>query len=288
MQIDYALILSAGLGTRMGEIGKKLPKVLWPIYFKSLLELQIQYCQRLGIKKIYINTHYLHEEIALFLETNKLNNLVTVLHEDPLLGSGGAIHNLASQKEINYKGKLLIVNGDQFLFFDQNCWDRAFEKLAQSRAVLFGIAVDAGASYNRTIVKNGKLVEIIKNLDRKENYETYSGLGLLNLDGLEKVAGISSFFDTVANFKKENIQLITPSKFEYWDFGTFEIYAENIFKISDENFSETEMVKFLKSNNALNGDKGDFVIIGNRSIDLEGKANFKSGEITGFNISQKI
>ena len=49
MQIDYALILSAGLGTRMGEIGKILPKVLWPIYFKSLLELQIRYCQSLGI-----------------------------------------------------------------------------------------------------------------------------------------------------------------------------------------------------------------------------------------------
>ena len=52
-----ALILAAGKGTRMGEIGKVLPKVLWPIYERSLLELQVQYAKSLGIKDIYIKNH---------------------------------------------------------------------------------------------------------------------------------------------------------------------------------------------------------------------------------------
>jgi len=41
MQIDYCLILAAGFGTRMGKIGKKLPKVHGPDFEKSLLELQV-------------------------------------------------------------------------------------------------------------------------------------------------------------------------------------------------------------------------------------------------------
>ena len=44
MQLDFAYILAAGKGTRMGEIGKVVPKPLWPIYEKSLLELQVAWC----------------------------------------------------------------------------------------------------------------------------------------------------------------------------------------------------------------------------------------------------
>ncbi len=72
MQIDYALILSAGKGTRMGEVGKLLPKPLWPIFHKTLLELQVEYCLELGIKKIFINTHYLAESIRNFLFEKKM------------------------------------------------------------------------------------------------------------------------------------------------------------------------------------------------------------------------
>ena len=56
MKIDYCLILAAGFGSRMGEIGKILPKVLWHIFEKSLLELEIEYARSLGIKKIFINS----------------------------------------------------------------------------------------------------------------------------------------------------------------------------------------------------------------------------------------
>ena len=43
------LILSAGFGTRMGPIGKALPKVLWPIFEEALLGIQIEYVNELKI-----------------------------------------------------------------------------------------------------------------------------------------------------------------------------------------------------------------------------------------------
>ena len=236
----------------------------------------------------YINTHYLHDEIISFLKKENLENLVIVLHEEVLLDSGGAIHNLAIRDEVDYKGTILLVNGDQFLFFDKKYWFQAIEKTKNSRAVLFGIKVNADSAYNKTIVKNGQLIEIIKNTDKNQDYETYSGLGLLNLEGLKKVNGISKFFETVADFKNERIEFITPEVFEYWDFGTAEIYAKNIFKILDNENLESEMINFLKINNALNGNKETFVDKKNCSIDLDMKSHFHKETLFGCGISQQI
>lgn len=288
MQIDYALILSAGLGTRMGEIGKKIPKVLWPIYFKSMLELQILYCEELGVKKIFINTHYLHDEIELYLKTHNLFKKVTLLHEDPLLDSGGAIHNLAARSDVNYQGNLLLVNGDQFLFFSKKFWEEALAKLKESRAVLFGIKVDKNSNYNETILKADRLVEIKKNIDKDHDYITYSGLGLLNLNGLVPVSGISRFFETVANYKKEKIEFITPDKFEYWDFGTAEIYARNIFKLAAREQRESLMGKFLIKSNTFSDDDKLFCDVNNLSIDLDCSGKLGQNSIHTKGLFQKL
>lgn len=288
MQIDYALILSAGLGTRMGEIGKVIPKVLWPIYFKSMLELQIRYCQDLGVKKIYINTHFLHDEIINFLKENKLENEVTVLHEDPLLDSGGAIHNLARRSEVNYSGNLLLVNGDQFMFFNDDFWIETTKQIGTSRAVLFGIKVDKEAAYNETVTATNKLVEIRKNTAKSNDYITYSGLGLLNLKGLKPVDGISRFFETVADYKNENVLLMTPSKFEYWDFGTADIYFNNIMKLANNHERESQMGDFLKKHSAFSGIEEKFLNAKISSIDLEGKGSFSANSIVAKGIVQKV
>lgn len=288
MQIDYALILSAGLGTRMGEIGKKIPKVLWPIYAKTLLELQILYCKNHGVKKIFINTHFLHEEIEQFLMERDLLKDVTLLHEKILLDSGGAIHNLAEQSEVNYKGHLLLVNGDQFLFFDNRFWQRAIERVRVCRAVLFGITVNKNATYNETVVNENKLKDIKKNVEKKNDYITYSGLGLLNLNGLRPVHGISRFFETVANYKEETVEFVTPDNFEYWDFGTAEIYAENIFKLSKTQERNTEMGKFLKTSGAFDFEEKLFLDKMSRSIDLEATGRFFPQTLCGAGIIQKL
>ncbi|MBF0297535.1 MAG: NTP transferase domain-containing protein [Oligoflexia bacterium] len=126
MEIKRALLLAAGMGTRMGNIGKILPKVLWPVFERTLLELQIKYLKSIGIEEIYINTHHCHEQIKNFVKKHRkeeeeggddesLFKNTFFIHEPTLLDIGGAIHNVASLKQIDYQGFLLVVNSDQFL-----------------------------------------------------------------------------------------------------------------------------------------------------------------------------
>lgn len=288
MQIDYALILSAGLGTRMGEIGKNLPKVLWPINGVPLLELQIRYCEEIGIKKIYINTHFLHEQIEKFINSKKWNIEITLLYENPLLDSGGAIHNMAARAEVSYTGNLLLVNADQFLFFEKEIWDEALRELQDSRAALFGIIVDKAAAYNETVCKDKKLKEIKKNVEKKYDYMTYSGLGILKLDGLLRVEGISRFFETVANYKTESVSMIELKKSEYWDFGTAEIYAENIFKLFDHENDQAGFIAFLKRHNIFNESRRFFLSREKKSINLDSNGIFSDSAIVCGEIIQRF
>ncbi len=289
MQIDHALILSAGLGSRMGEIGKKLPKALWPVFYKCLLELQVDYCHDLGIDRIFVNTHFLSEDIEAFILSNKKFEDVTILHEDPLLDTGGAIHNMASRGDVNYLGNTLLVNVDQFLFFDNEYFKKALLTLEKSRAALFGIKVDKGANYNETVLVNGLLKEI-KKADNLSNYVTYSGLGILKLDMLAPIAGVTKFFDTVANYKNERIEFIVPENFEYWDFGTSEVYFKNIKKIYQNitNDKKSLLIEFLSKHDALKEVESNFFNKELNSINLKGAGVFERNSIVGLGIVQPV
>lgn len=287
MQIDYALILSAGLGTRMGEIGKIIPKVMWPILNKKLIDLQIDYCKELGIKKIFINTHFLANVIEAHIRDNYAGEVV-LLHEDPLLDSGGAIHNLAALPEVNYQGNLLTVNGDQFLFFESSEMKRALNLLADARAVLFGIEVDKNENYNETKISDERLVDIVKN-DKTKNYITFSGLGLIKLNDLRKISGPTKFFQTVANYKEEVVKMIVPRNIEYWDFGTAEIYYRSI-KEMQKNLTNNQsmFIHFLKNHQVKLENISDYINPDLQSINLEGQKNFEYGSIIGCGKIQKI
>lgn len=257
MPIDFAYILAAGKGTRMGEIGKILPKPLWPIFEKSLLELQVLWCQSLGINKIYVNAHFHADQVQ--KEVNRISKIygveIVVLHEDPLLDSGGCIHNLGEQKEIKYRGKFLLVNSDQFYFFSKIDIEKALEVLSSKNtpAVLFSLKVEKSDGYNETILDSAGKLKSIEKQTEKQNYLTYSGLGLIDLEKLSPIHGISKFFETVANYKEKDVYFITPEKAEYWDFGTSSLYAKNIKKVIQmKNANESSsFVKFLETSGAL-------------------------------------
>ena len=259
MQIDHCLILAAGFGTRMGPIGQRLPKVLWPVYEKALLELQVLYAKELGIKNIYINLHYAREGILEFAETNSLFDDVTLLIEQPeILDIGGGIHNLARQ--VDYQGRLLVLNADQFFYMPKEDFFKRLNSFNQDPLILFNYLVDPKDGYNSLVCNDKReVIELKKNADiiHLSEVETYTGISLINLSALTPQEGSSKFFDSVCPFLKEKVNAVLLDDVDYWDFGTVNRFWKTTYLIMDEFIKNPNhpFIQFLIRHEALDPDK---------------------------------
>lgn len=113
--IRTAMILAAGLGTRLRPLTANIPKALIEVQGKPMLERVIGYIVDAGIGNIVINTHYLSEQITDFINVNSWRFPATfhIIHEPEILGSGGGILN-AMQKIVDEP--YLVVNCDILLW----------------------------------------------------------------------------------------------------------------------------------------------------------------------------
>lgn len=209
----------------MGEIGKSLPKVLWPVFEKNLLELQVEYVKTLGIPKIFINLHHQKELILESVRNKAVFDEVIFLTEEEILDIGGGIHNLA--KTVGYQGNLLVLNADQFFLMSKNFLEESLNKLTDNPVILFSFPVDPQLGYNCLSVGDDSSLKAIipaKELTQVKSGVTYTGNSLVNLNKLSPVSGKSSFFNSVANFEKNRIMVNSVGNLDYWDFGTAQRY----------------------------------------------------------------
>jgi len=89
-----ALILAAGFGERLRPFTKNIPKPLFTLGGRPLLDIIISKLAQAGCQAIMINTHHLHQKIDSFLSEKKYPIPVTTCHEPEILGTGGAIKNI--------------------------------------------------------------------------------------------------------------------------------------------------------------------------------------------------
>ena len=87
-----AMILAAGLGTRLQPLTDNLPKALVKIRDKTLLEIAINNLVRNGFDKIIINVHHFAEQVIDFVGRNNFGADITISDErDKLLDTGGGL-----------------------------------------------------------------------------------------------------------------------------------------------------------------------------------------------------
>lgn len=87
------MIFAAGLGTRLKPFTENHPKALAMVNNKPLLQRNIEYLQKYGIKEFVINVHHFPEQILSFLEANNnFNSKIFISDEtDALLETGGGL-----------------------------------------------------------------------------------------------------------------------------------------------------------------------------------------------------
>jgi aminoglycoside/choline kinase family phosphotransferase/choline kinase len=104
-----ALILAAGLGTRLRPHTRHTPKPLFTIDGRPLLDRIIRDLIRAGAEALLVNTHHLPECIAEFIRRQAYPVPVTTRHEPVILGTGGAIRNAADFWD---RRPFMVVNSD--------------------------------------------------------------------------------------------------------------------------------------------------------------------------------
>jgi NDP-sugar pyrophosphorylase family protein len=88
-----ALILAAGLGTRLLPYTQHTPKPLFPLGDRPLLDIIIRRLEAAGCESVIINTHHLHNMITDYINSRKYSIPVNTRHEPVILGTAGAIKN---------------------------------------------------------------------------------------------------------------------------------------------------------------------------------------------------
>lgn len=107
-----AMILAAGMGTRLGEITSRIPKILVDINGKTLLELILQKLKNEGFDEIIINVHHfadMIEEKADILAKEIGVSVVFSDERDQLLDTGGGLYKARAFFD---NKPFLLYNGD--------------------------------------------------------------------------------------------------------------------------------------------------------------------------------
>ncbi|HSG74252.1 MAG TPA: nucleotidyltransferase family protein, partial [Nitrosopumilaceae archaeon] len=105
-----AVILAGGRGKRLKPITDYVPKPLVPLNNVPILEWQIRYLKKFGIKEFIICTGYKTDQIENFLKAkNNLGVKIQYSVEKTPLGTGGAIKKIIS---LIKDKSFLVINGD--------------------------------------------------------------------------------------------------------------------------------------------------------------------------------
>lgn len=87
-----ALLLAAGLGTRLRPVTNHIPKCLVPIHGKPLLGYWFDLLLADGdVERLLVNTHYLPEPVRAFIAASSWKDKIEMVHELELLGTGGTV-----------------------------------------------------------------------------------------------------------------------------------------------------------------------------------------------------
>lgn len=111
-----AVLLAAGLGTRLRPLTDATPKCLVPVGGRPLLDIWLDTLSELGVEEVLVNTHHLADQVVDHVASRHGEPPVRLLHEPTLRGSAGTLR--AARQLLADERWFLAVNGDNLTDYD--------------------------------------------------------------------------------------------------------------------------------------------------------------------------
>jgi len=91
-----AMILAAGLGTRLRPLTDDRPKALVEVAGHTLLEITLRRLQKFGVREVIVNVHHFADMVVDYLKKNdNFGMRIEISREDVLLDTGGGLKKAA-------------------------------------------------------------------------------------------------------------------------------------------------------------------------------------------------
>ncbi len=252
-----AMILAAGLGTRLKPLTEETPKALMPVVNTPALARNIAYLSSYGIREIIVNCHYLGQKIIDFVKTMISSELKLEVKEEPeILGTGGGIFNC---RDFLGKGPFLVVNSD---IITNISLDKVLESYKKSGAMVTMVLHNRKPFNQIQLNSAGNIVKI--NNENHENLLAFTGIHVLEPGIFDYIpnSGYSDIIDVYRSLIAAKIDINSfVAKGHIWhDIGTIESYRN----------ANRELLEL----------KGEKISIGNNTI-IDPSAVFKNWGVIG-------
>ena len=219
-----AMLLAAGLGTRLRPYTLYRPKPLFPVLNTQLLHLTLARLRKAGCATTVVNAFHLKDQIQAALVNEKG---VIVQEESKVLGTGGGL-----RMALRHFGTepVLVVNGDIYHTIDyQQVWSHHSESGAAVTMVMHdfprfnNVGVDADNQITGFTVPGARPDKFSRTL-------AFTGIHVVDPSVLKQIAPDTNYsiIDCYSNYLEQNGSINAYiAKDHYWtDIGTPEDYLE--------------------------------------------------------------
>lgn len=247
-----AMILAAGLGTRLRPLTNDRPKALVTVGGRTMLEIVLRRLWGFGVRDVVVNTHHYSEAILAYLKANdNFGMRIEVSPESILLDTGGGLKNVASFF-LNASGSpqepFLVHNVDVLSTIDL---DRMMRFHAEQSALATLAVQDRRTSRYLLFDEEGELCG--RRGDRDEMPElvrparevealAFSGIHIISPELFAKMEeeGCFSIINTYLRLASMGEKILAfPSNEYYWrDLGRPESVEQAVRDMSDGTYTE--------------------------------------------------
>jgi NDP-sugar pyrophosphorylase family protein len=205
-----ALVLTAGLGTRLDPLTRLMAKPAMPLGDRSLIERVIGWLGSQGVRHAVLNLHHLPSTITGIVgDGTHLGLSVRYSWEQPLLGSaGGPRHALPLLPDL-----FAIVNGDTLCDFDVSPMVDAHRQSGADVTMAVLPNPDPGYYSGMTLGVDDEVTGFVRRGEARDSWH-FIGVQIVNRRVFEPLAdGVPA--ETVAGIYRELLQT-APGRIRAW------------------------------------------------------------------------
>ena len=223
MKVKTALILCAGLGKRLNPLTLEKPKPLLELNNITFLENTIHLIKELGIKKIFLNTFYLKDQIKNYLSSKKFDISINIIEDgNEILETGGGIKNMINNSN---EKNFLIFNSDTIWESNYIQYIRQMNEFFEDKKIKnILLVVNKKLSFDKKFNGDFNLERNLLTKNSKNEY-IYTGCQILSRDLLDnRKKNFFSITEIWNELIKKNNLFGFESKNEFYHVTDLEIY----------------------------------------------------------------